>query len=102
MLVAIDVLLASSGTPGAAWDLHEEPWKTLANPCFFVVGSATRGAAGRGAGQVDRESPRFPEIPSKTLQKRAFLQPRAAWGDRGLDRVLRAWITSETRAGQVV
>ena len=53
---AIDVLLASSGTPGAAWDLHEEPWETLANPCFFVVGSATRGAAGRGAGQVDRES----------------------------------------------
>ena len=86
MLVAIDVLLVSSGTPGAAWDLHEEPWKTLANPCLFVVGSATRGAAGRDAGQVDRESPRFPEIPYKTLQKRAFLQPRATWGDRGLQR----------------
>ena len=56
MLVVIDVLLASSGTPGAAWDLHEEPWKTLANPCFFVVGNATTGAAGRDAGQVDRES----------------------------------------------
>ena len=52
----IDVLLASSGTPGAAWDLHEEPLEALANPCFFVVGSATRGAAGRGAEQVDRES----------------------------------------------
>ena len=52
----VDVLLASSGACGHAWDLHEEPWKTLANPCFSVVGSATTGAAGRGAGQVDRES----------------------------------------------
>ena len=72
----IDVLLASSGTPGAAWDLHEEPWKTLANPCFFVVGSATRGRAPKSLWQLDRESPRFPGIPCKPLQKQAFLQPK--------------------------
>ena len=80
----MDVLLASSGTPGPAWDLHEETWETLANPCFIVVGNATTGAARQGAGQVNWDSPRFPGIPSKTLQKRAFLQPRAAWGDQGL------------------
>ncbi len=100
---AVDVLLASPGARGPAWDLHEEPWKTLANPCFSVVGNATTGAAGQGAGQVNRGSLRFPGIPSKTLQKRVFLQPGAAWGDRGRHRnVLGASVESKTAVGKLM
>lgn len=41
------------------------PWENLANPCFFIVGSVTRGAAGRGAEQVDQGFLWFPGTPYK-------------------------------------
>ena len=56
MVVAIDALLASSGTPGPAWDLHEEPLENLANPCFFIVGGATRVKAPNNMWQLVQES----------------------------------------------
>ena len=56
MVVAIDALLASSGTAGPAWDLHEEPLENLANACLFIVGSATRGRAPKSLWQLDQES----------------------------------------------
>ena len=44
MVVAMDAMMSSSGTPGHTWDLHEKSLGNLVNPCLFVFGSATRGA----------------------------------------------------------
>ena len=45
MVVAIDATLASSGTPGPAWDLHKKLSENLGNPCLSVFGGTARRAA---------------------------------------------------------